>query len=236
MNPLSATSIAGATVAAAFAGALVITMLSHPAALPAASGSLLSKMVPSPGALVPAAPMLHDCAPFAPAGPEGAASRGALLLANNDTSAPPNNAAPNELTDRRDQKGGGCDPEGELGVPPGFDIGGLGAGWIISADGVMRMNPYSLSDTHSIAVRPAEPLREFKGRVIGLGRGATMPQGGQSQPQGKEPRPLLVVGPAGAGASPAAGSAETRGRLAGPAAFAFAAAMVDPSPTRRDRV
>ncbi len=238
MNALSATSVAGATAAAAFAGAIAVAMLSRSAALPA---SHLLPIAPSSEAVVPVAPMLHDCAPFAPAGPDGGAGSGVVLLAGNDASPPPNNAAPNnaapdEPTDGIDRNDGGCDLDGELGAGSARDIGGLGSGWIISADGVMRMNPYSLSDTHSITVRPAEPLREFKGRVIGLGRGGAVPQAALPSPETKERRPLLVVRierAADQGTSSVAGPADTGGRPAGSAAFT--AALVDPSLTRRDR-
>lgn len=246
MNAFSAASVAGATAAAAFAGVVAVALLSHSPARPAASAPHFAPSAPSTGALVPAAPMLQDCAPFAPAGPDGGSGHNPVLLAGNDATPPPNNAAPNdaapnELNDGSDRHDGGCDPDGEPGAGSGPEVGGLGSGWIISADGVMRMNPYSLSDTHSITVRPAEPLREFKGRVIGLGRGGAMPQGAQSSPEGKERRPLLVVRarvvrPAGQGANSAPGAKGTGGQRTGPTAFAFAAPLSDPSPLRRDRV
>lgn len=241
MNALSATSVADATAAAAFAGALLVAMLPHPAALTAVSGPHFARIGPSAEALLPAAPMLDDCAPFAPAGPDVDARRSTLLLASNDAPTAPSTAAPDASDDRSSPNDGGCGPDGERHSGSGPDVGGLGSGWIISADGVMRMNPYSLSDTHSIAVRPAEPLREFKGRVLGLGHGGTMPHGAQPVPEGKERRPLLVVDnrvapPAGQAGSAVAGAADERGRRGGFAAFAFAATAEASFPTRRARV
>ena len=190
MNALSATTVAGATATAALAAVLVLAMLSRPPPLSALSLSEShSPRLAPPGAtaLLPAAPMLDDCARFAPADPAFDTWRNSLLLAKGDASPPASDSATNDRSDLNDR---GCDPDGGSGLGP--EIGGLGSGWIISADGVMQMNPYSLSDTHSITVRPTEPLLEFKGRVIGLGA-ETVPQGTPPVPEEKERRPLLVV-------------------------------------------
>lgn len=239
MNALSATrsatAVTAATAAAAFSGMLVLAMLSRVAPLPTVPDSHRPSIVPV-AALLPAAPLLDDCAPFAPAplAPD-TSGRLTLIVAANGDARGRDAAAPDDRND------GGCDPDGGTGFSLGREIGGLGSGWIISADGVMRMNPYSLSDTHSIAVRPAEPLREFKGRVLGLGHGGTMPHGAQPVPEGKERRPLLVVDnrvapPAGQAGSAVAGAADERGRRGGFAAFAFAATAEASFPTRRARV
>lgn len=244
MNALSGTSLAGATAVAAFAGALVLAVLPRPAALP---GVCVLRSVPvaaSAAALLPVAPMLDDCARFAPPH-HGAdeAPRSATVLAISDTSTPSNNAARNDLGERSDRNDGGCDPDGRIARGDGAHIGGLGSGWIISADGVMRMNPYSLSDAHSITVRPAEPLMEFKGRVIGLGRAGNMAQGAHRVPEGKERRtPLVVrnhiVHPARPGTSAAADRyADSDAHSVGLSmTSAPATQMADLSPTRRARV
>ncbi|WP_332675155.1 hypothetical protein [Aromatoleum sp.] len=248
MNALSATTVAGAMSAAAFAGALLVAMLSRPAPLLPESERHSPRLAPLGAVtLLPAAPMLDECAPFAPAPLAPAMSRRPTLLASasGDASSPPGDAAaPN---DRSDLDDGGCDPEGGIGSGLGADIGGLGSGWIISADGVMRMNPYSLSDAHSIAVRPTEPLLEFKGRVIGLGGAATMPQaaqGAKPAQEGNERRPLLVirdhvVHTTGAQASVVGvrGAGDADAHPAGLAAtFAFAPVGADAATFRQDRV
>lgn len=236
---LSATTVIAAAAVAAFAGTLVLTMLSRPAPLPALPETHSAAGAPfGTAALLPAAPLLDDCAPFAPAPHATEVSQRLTprASATSGTSPPRSDTAmPDDGND------GGCDPDGGTGFGLGEEIGGLGSGWIISADGVMRMNPYSLSDTHSITVRPAEPLLEFKGRIIGLGGAGAAPLVVQPMPEGKERRPALIVRDdvvprAGQGARVGRGPADFGLHRAAVAASASAASAAQPSFTRRARV
>lgn len=201
MNELSATTIASATTVAAFAGALVLATLSRPAPPPVSEppspGFAASADRYGPG-IRAASPMIDDCALFAPAEPPIRAPAVVPMLASSsaaetETAPPAGGHAPRPGSGRDMQGDPDCNPEAERPNEAESAVGGLGSGWIISADGLMQMNPYALSDAHSITVRPAEPLREFKGRVIGLGPPGSVPREADTPRQGQKRRPLLVV-------------------------------------------
>jgi len=221
MNELSATTIASATTAAAFASALVLAILSRPAPPPVSEPqssrfAALDGGLRAPAGGVRAATPMLDCDLFAPADPAIHEPPAVPLLAaapatKTETAPPAGGDAPRSGTGRDPQRDAECNPEAELPNEAGSAVGGLGSGWIISADGVMQMNPYGLSDAHSITVRPAEPLREFKGRVIGLGPPHGVPREADAPRQDQKRRPLLVVADDAAAATDA--DSTPRGRF-----------------------
>lgn len=161
-NPVSS-----AVALAALAGALAITT---------AYGwtPVVAKVAPAPqgdaehvltAATMPVLTMRNDCDGLAPrlepAAPPAHGARRTAAPATRTDSASGGEASGAHANPR-------CGPDG-IGSPHAERrVEGLGSGWIISADGVMRMNPYGLSDRHTITIRPADDAREFKGRIIGL--------------------------------------------------------------------
>lgn len=223
MNEMSVTSMAGATTMAAFAGALVLSMLSRPATPLSASEPHASGVMPGVEISRLAAPRvrtaaatLEGCEFLSPADPSIYEAPVVPLLASSAGTPGGTGPAPGaDMATKNECSSGAADN-------PATSIGGLGSGWIISADGVMQMDPYALSDRHSFAVRLAEPLREFKGRVIGLGAPGTIPQEAQGPAEGPRTRPLLVVGNE---AMRAKGGDQQAGREPSPAFSAVAVAM-----------
>src|SRR4051812_17004067 len=59
-------------------------------------------------------------------------------------------------------------PPGGPGGAPGQPRGGMGSGFIISADGFILTNAHVVADFDEVTVRLADAKREFKAKVIGL--------------------------------------------------------------------
>jgi hypothetical protein len=218
MYGISAGRFAGTSMLAALAAAVAIALLSR--TLPAAPGFAAALRPQSQDTyralgveLRLAMPILSECEPFASEQPHEVpmvrtAAGAALAGAEAGRSAPETGG---------DFAAAPCDRDAHPASDAGAPIDGLGPGWIISADGVVSLNPYVLSDAHSVMVRPTNALREFTGRVIGMTPPRLLPGPAAERPAGPRKHPALIVmdTPAGSAVDGGWGSVAARDRAAG---------------------